>query len=150
MRHRRAELAQRDLTPRPAHPHAVPPRSCQVAHRSGLSPIFPPNFSTHPSITADDIPFVSRVVLQSLLHGCPADLAAEGSQLSACIQPLINVSAQTLGLNDMLGKLDELCPACGIAVPLQDITTAVCANGHTWRKISPILSAAQVTDANQS
>lgn len=80
------------------------------------------------------MPFVSRIILQSLLHGCPADLTAEGSQLSARIQPLINTNAQTLGSDGMLGKLDELCPACGIAVPLQDITTAVCANGHTWRK----------------
>ncbi|KJA14204.1 hypothetical protein HYPSUDRAFT_195326 [Hypholoma sublateritium FD-334 SS-4] len=99
------------------------------------------------SLTPDDIPFVSRIILQSLLHGCPADLAAEGSQLSAHIQPLINASAQMLGSDDTLGKLDELCPACGVAVPLQDITTAVCANGHTWPRCSVttfILSTAAV------
>lgn len=28
--------------------------------------------------------------------------------------------------------LQERCPACGAVVPWEDITSAVCANGHTW------------------
>ncbi|KAF8192909.1 hypothetical protein BJ912DRAFT_961343 [Pholiota molesta] len=86
------------------------------------------------SLTADDIPFVSRIILQSLLHGCPADLTEEGKQLSALIQPFIETSNTAAGSTEegILTKLNESCPACGVEVPLQDITTAVCSNGHTW------------------
>lgn len=28
--------------------------------------------------------------------------------------------------------LDEMCPACHTQIPLQDIFSAVCPNGHVW------------------
>lgn len=33
---------------------------------------------------------------------------------------------------DIMTQLMELCPACGVEVPLEDITSAVCREGHTW------------------
>lgn len=82
------------------------------------------------------MPFVSRIILQSLLHGCPSDLVAEGNQLSTLIKPLIEKSVQASGSEDIFSKFDEICPACGVDMPLEDITTAVCANGHNWRALS--------------
>ena len=33
---------------------------------------------------------------------------------------------------DIASQLNEICPACGVQVPLRDITMAVCDNGHSW------------------
>jgi general transcription factor 3C protein 4 len=74
--------------------------------------------------TANDLPFVMRMVVQSLLPGSPADLSAEGNYLSTIAQRALPVPA--------VNTFNELCPACRVEVPLQDITTAACANGHTW------------------
>lgn len=73
---------------------------------------------------ANDFPFVMRMVVQSLLPGSPPDLSEEGHRLSAIVQASLPVPA--------VNTFNELCPACRVEVPLQDITTAVCSNGHTW------------------
>jgi general transcription factor 3C protein 4 len=67
-----------------------------------------------------------RMVVQSLLPGSPPDLSAEGDHLSAITQAALSVPA--------VNTFNELCPACQVEVPLQDITTAACSNGHTWGK----------------
>ncbi|PPQ85130.1 hypothetical protein CVT25_004230 [Psilocybe cyanescens] len=74
------------------------------------------------------------MIVQSLLPGCPPELTEEGKQLSLLIQPLVAASSPSASAApDGFGaELNESCPACGVDVPLQDITTAVCANGHTW------------------
>ncbi|KAF9479133.1 hypothetical protein BDN70DRAFT_709576 [Pholiota conissans] len=88
-------------------------------------------------LTADDIPFVSRIILQSLLHGCPPDLTEEVNQLSTLIQPFIETSTAAGSVSEgILNTLNESCPACRVEVPLQDITTAVCTNGHSWARCS--------------
>jgi hypothetical protein len=71
-----------------------------------------------------------RMVVQSLLPGSPPDLSAEGHHLSAIAQRALPISA--------VNTFNELCPACRVEVPLQDITTAVCSNGHAWGKLCPI------------
>ncbi|KAH9476063.1 Putative transcription factor tau subunit sfc9 [Psilocybe cubensis] len=90
------------------------------------------------SLTPNDIPFVSRMIVQSLLHGCPPELTEEGNQLSVLIQPLLNApsSSESGTPEGLSSKLNELCPACGMDVPLEDITTAVCGNGHRWARCS--------------
>lgn len=84
---------------------------------------------TPPLLLANDIPFVLRIVVQAMLPGTPADVAAEAQSLSSRVQtvvpPEFNVSPNTLGL-------DELCPACHTKLPLHDITAATCPNGHVW------------------
>ncbi|KDR79253.1 hypothetical protein GALMADRAFT_93153 [Galerina marginata CBS 339.88] len=95
-------------------------------------------------LAPNDIPFVSRVIVQSLLPGCPPDLAEEGKQLSKLIQPLVRseptsaVSGASVAVpsDELVNKLNEACPACGVEVPLHDITTAVCANKHSWARCS--------------
>jgi len=123
------------------------------------------NILEHP---ANDVPFVSRLIVQSLLPGCPLDLVEEGKKLSAKIQPLLkqaksastttsatsssstmDTTAPTGGKEvreplipseaDIMTQLLELCPACGLEVPLEDITSAVCRDGHTWGVHSPLL-----------
>lgn len=79
-------------------------------------------------LTANDFPFVMRMVVQSLLPGSPPDLSEEGHRLSAIVQASLPVPA--------VNTFNELCPACRVEVPLQDITTAVCSNGHTWARCS--------------
>lgn len=82
------------------------------------------------------MPFVSRMVVQSLLPGSPHDLSEEGRNLSNLVQHLL-VGTGPLTPLDIENQLNEICPACGIQVPLKDITMAVCGNGHSWR-VSPI------------
>jgi general transcription factor 3C protein 4 len=71
--------------------------------------------------------------VQSLLPGCPEDLKEEGNQLSLAIQPFLTNTDDADATASIVSQLKETCPACGVEVQLQDITSAVCANGHTWR-----------------
>ncbi|KAG6827225.1 hypothetical protein H0H92_012724 [Tricholoma furcatifolium] len=83
-------------------------------------------------LTFKDIPFVLRMVVQSLLPGSPKDLSAEGSDLQKISQATINSRSPT---EPVTNSFNERCPACGVEVPLQDITTAVCSNGHRWEYV---------------
>lgn len=74
---------------------------------------------------AVDIPFVLRVVVQSLLPGSPSDLSSEAQALSDRVKAVVEIDPNIAGLH-------EVCPACHIGVPLQDITQATCLKGHTW------------------
>lgn len=73
-----------------------------------------------------------RMVIQSLLPGSPPDLTAEGKHLSSIAQAALPAPANN--------TFNELCPACQVEVPLQDITTAICSNGHTWGRSIHIVS----------
>ncbi|TFK52028.1 hypothetical protein OE88DRAFT_1718706 [Heliocybe sulcata] len=80
-------------------------------------------------LTADDIPFVMRVVLQATLPGSPAELSIEAQELASQMN---KVDAD----NPHLGHSEEVCPACQTVIPLQDLTSATCGNGHVWRRCS--------------
>ncbi|KAJ7916764.1 putative zinc-finger of transcription factor IIIC complex-domain-containing protein [Mycena leptocephala] len=77
-----------------------------------------------------DVPFVLRMVVQSLLAGSPSDLTSEGEHLSTVLRSVVPVDS------DVFMGLNESCPACMAEVPLQDITSAVCPRGHTWLRCS--------------
>ncbi|KAJ7097604.1 putative zinc-finger of transcription factor IIIC complex-domain-containing protein [Mycena epipterygia] len=81
-------------------------------------------------LTPNDVPFVLRLVVQSLLPGSPADLTTEGENLSSALHSVVPSNA------DVFIGLNESCPACKAEVPLQEITSAVCPNGHTWLRCS--------------
>jgi general transcription factor 3C protein 4 len=70
------------------------------------------------------------MVVQSLLAGSPSDLTSEGEHLSTVLRSVVPVDS------DVFMGLNESCPACMAEVPLQDITSAVCPRGHTWRAYS--------------
>lgn len=82
-----------------------------------------------PVIAANDIPFVLREVVQSLLPGSPQDLADEAQALSDTLTASFSIDPAIAGLH-------EHCPACHAEVPLCDITRATCPNGHTWARCS--------------
>ncbi|KAI0272725.1 transcription factor IIIC subunit delta N-term-domain-containing protein [Gloeopeniophorella convolvens] len=82
------------------------------------------------SLTQDDTPFVLRVVIQCMLPGAPPELSAEAQNLAN------KITASYPTGSDAPGSLQEKCPACGVEVPLDDITTAVCSNKHRWARCS--------------
>lgn len=82
---------------------------------------------------ADDIPFIMRLIVQSLLPGSPQDLTEEGRALSVATQDLLPKDPS--GASSAT-EFTEQCPACHVAIPLKDITMAVCANGHHWPRCS--------------
>ncbi|KIJ65305.1 hypothetical protein HYDPIDRAFT_89000 [Hydnomerulius pinastri MD-312] len=81
------------------------------------------------ALAPPDVPFVLRVVVQSLLPGSPIDLSSEAQALSDKVTAAIEIDPTIAGLH-------ELCPACNIEVPLEDITQATCPNGHSWARCS--------------
>lgn len=82
-------------------------------------------------LLASDVPFVLRMVVQSLLPGSPPDLTAEGQSLSDSLHTVVPP-----GSSDIFIGLNEECPACKAEVQLENITSAVCPSGHTWRASS--------------
>lgn len=84
-------------------------------------------------LTAEDIPFVSRMVVQSLLDGSPPDLSEEGRHLWQIARAAVTQGEQPPSAEN---SFNERCPACNSEVPLQDITSAVCPNGHMWARCS--------------
>lgn len=67
---------------------------------------------------ASDTPFILRIIVQSTLPNVSGEITAEA-------QPLVESYASS---NDF----SETCPACGVEIPLEDITAAVCSQGHHW------------------
>jgi hypothetical protein len=66
------------------------------------------------------------MVAQSSLPGCLPELRTEAKDLFAKVEACVGVD------NAVPGDMDELCPACHVVVPLQNITSAMCTNGHAW------------------
>ncbi|KAG7094041.1 hypothetical protein E1B28_007662 [Marasmius oreades] len=81
-----------------------------------------------PAFTVDDIPFVLRMVVQSLLPGALPELSAEGERLSTIVHSMFD--------GQLTDGLHELCPACHVEVPLENIVNARCSNGHVWSRCS--------------
>ncbi|EEB88190.1 hypothetical protein MPER_14112, partial [Moniliophthora perniciosa FA553] len=80
------------------------------------------------AFTLEDVPFVLRMVVQSILQGSPVDLAKEGERLSGIVHTMFPPEQQA----STWDHLDERCPACNEAVPLTNIITAECPNKHIW------------------
>ncbi|KAH9943814.1 transcription factor IIIC subunit delta N-term-domain-containing protein [Amylocystis lapponica] len=76
------------------------------------------------ALSSSDVPFVRRVIAQASLPGIPADLMREAEYLAVLMDSVDGTSG--------IGGIDELCPACHAPVPLEDIATAECPNGHVW------------------
>jgi general transcription factor 3C polypeptide 4 len=95
-----------------------------VRFLSCLSTIISLSFLLAHTSKANDAPFVSRMLAQSLLPGASPDLSREALTLQAAL-----IAHDTQFLSD---NLTERCPACHVEIPLQDIANAVCSNGHTW------------------
>ncbi|TDL24008.1 hypothetical protein BD410DRAFT_767896 [Rickenella mellea] len=81
-------------------------------------------------MTGNELRFVLRVVVQSLLPGSPKELAVKANELSAKINPTARNFAERSNL------LVEQCPACHAEVPLENIISATCPNGHIWKRCS--------------
>lgn len=124
----RATSPQHHLAQSVAHRHSPSQRGSRSPYAFvDIQPTFQRELTSHS--TASDLPFVLRMVVQSLLPGSPPDLSIEGQSLSFMVQAIAPTEPESaLASND----LSEYCPACRVEVPLQDITTAVCSNGHTW------------------
>ncbi|KAI0064060.1 hypothetical protein BV25DRAFT_1869513 [Artomyces pyxidatus] len=84
--------------------------------------------------TQNDLPFVYRVIVQSLLPGSPPSLAAAAEALDVLVTAKF---PHTSGSDSAsFNGLHEKCPACAQTVLLEDISTAVCPNGHSWSRCS--------------
>jgi len=89
-----------------------------------------------------------------MLNETAADISKEGAQLSTLLKSLVQsaggtvpmLSAQPIpedsstgnseNVQGIVGVLDEICPACGLVIPLEDVTSAKCKNGHFWQRCS--------------
>ncbi|KDQ50704.1 hypothetical protein JAAARDRAFT_199699 [Jaapia argillacea MUCL 33604] len=85
------------------------------------------------ALTSNDIPFVMRIVVQSSLPGSPPDLSAEAQELSNRVMSTVPIDAQSM---ETFHGFEEFCPACNTQVQLQQLTSAVCPNGHVWARCS--------------
>ncbi|KAI0030073.1 putative zinc-finger of transcription factor IIIC complex-domain-containing protein [Vararia minispora EC-137] len=85
-------------------------------------------------LAPDDLPFVFRVIVQCLLPDAPPTLLAAAQLLSTRISERLRSDAGHAGVQT--DELTESCPACGLAVPLDDMTSAICPAGHTWSRCS--------------
>lgn len=78
----------------------------------------------------NDLSFVQRLVIQCMLPGAANDLSVEAQSLTNKVTTLFPPAAH----DGISSGLHEPCPACGVEVPLTDIATAACSNGHKWRE----------------
>lgn len=69
-----------------------------------------------------------RIVVQCMLPGTPQELSSEAQILSN----KVTTSSPPAEYEGASGGILELCPACGVEVPLTDIAVAICSNGHRW------------------
>jgi general transcription factor 3C polypeptide 4 len=60
----------------------------------------------------------------------PQELSIEAQNLAN----KLTASFPTAEHEGALNAVQEQCPACGVAVPLEDIAVAACSNGHQWGK----------------
>ena len=82
-----------------------------------------------------------RVVVQCMLPGTPQELSFEAQVLANKVTasfPLVEHEGAS-------GGILELCPACGVEVPLTDIAVAICSNGHRWCEFTMIFATRSFT-----
>lgn len=80
------------------------------------------------NLAANDVPFVMRVVVQSLLPGKPLALAAEAQALADATSARLSADTAVPAAQGF----EELCPACGTLISLSSVADARCARGHAW------------------
>ncbi|KAJ7132371.1 transcription factor IIIC subunit delta N-term-domain-containing protein [Mycena epipterygia] len=81
----------------------------------------------------NDVPFLMRIVLQSILPSATAYLRSEGETL------LNTLSSNTPSFSKekhAQHAMEEKCPACGLSIFLDDENGACCPKGHTWSRCS--------------
>src|SRR5215469_1793183 len=71
--------------------------------------------------TANDAPFLTKLISRSLFPGVPDDLAHQAQRLSEVLNAGSGVSSET-------------CPACAAEIPINEWNNATCVNGHVWGK----------------
>lgn len=65
-----------------------------------------------------------------MLPDAPENLSVEAQNLANKVATLIPPTEH----DGISSGLQERCPACGVEIPLTDITVATCSNGHRWRE----------------
>lgn len=84
-------------------------------------------FHVHsPPQAEQELPFLTRVIVQSLLQDSPADLVDLAQSLNEVAKAKFTSAAP-----DAFG-LTETCPACRSPIPLENLLTAICPQGHAW------------------
>ncbi|EJD07659.1 uncharacterized protein FOMMEDRAFT_16290 [Fomitiporia mediterranea MF3/22] len=82
------------------------------------------------ALTEKELPFLMRVIVQSLLEGSPPDLSVMAQALSDLAKnKFTDAAPEAFGLT-------ETCPACSSPIPLENLLTAVCPMGHAWARCS--------------
>jgi general transcription factor 3C protein 4 len=79
-----------------------------------------------------------------MLPGTPQELFLEAQILANKVTssfPLVEHERAS-------GGILELCPACGVEVPLTDIAVAICSNGHRWCEFTTVLASAPYADGS--
>ncbi|KAJ7095472.1 transcription factor IIIC subunit delta N-term-domain-containing protein [Mycena crocata] len=81
----------------------------------------------------EDIPFLMRIAVQSLLPTSPSDIRSDAERLLSALSARIPSFSK-----DQWEKqaLVESCPACHLSVYLEGGDEAVCARGHSWGRCS--------------
>lgn len=74
---------------------------------------------------ASDVPFAHR--LSAIVQTSPDGVRSP--DLITDAQRLLD-SVESVPVEE--GALKELCPACHVEVPLDDVRAAICVNGHVW------------------
>ena len=74
--------------------------------------------------TEKEIPFLMRIVVQSLLAGSPSNLIEKANALNEAIKLKFPSSDAY--------DLTEPCPACRAPIPLESLLKAICPKGHSW------------------
>lgn len=69
-----------------------------------------------------------RVVIQCMLPDTPQELSSEAETLANKVTSYF----PPIEHEGVSGGFQEVCPACGVEVPLTDIAEAICSNGHRW------------------
>ncbi|KAI5121645.1 hypothetical protein M0805_001172 [Coniferiporia weirii] len=82
------------------------------------------------SLTEKDLPFLMRIIVQSLLEGSPPDLTAQAHALNEAAKAKFHSAAP-----DAFGLI-EPCPACHTPIALENLLNAVCPLGHVWARCS--------------
>ncbi|CCM02571.1 uncharacterized protein FIBRA_04674 [Fibroporia radiculosa] len=80
-----------------------------------------------------DMPFVLRVAVQASLPGSAVDLTREADELLMKLKDAVLRNDQPPP--GVIG-LSEPCPACDTQIPFEDVSTAICLNGHVWSRCS--------------
>lgn len=89
--------------------------------------------SSHISEEGAHLSTLLKPFVQSTGLTIPMSLAHSATDSNAAS---LEVAATEEKIQGLIGVLDEICPACGEVIPLEDVTSAKCKNGHFWPRCS--------------